>query len=128
MPCLNVIPSAPDQLNQLAGLSEIFGSVFGAVSGVGNWVSTNQGAIVNILDATAKLKAQTAAAEVLVKNAAANVKTAQPATMTPQQWQAYQSAGVQQQALPSWVLPVGLGAVGLVLLMVMMPKRGAANG
>lgn len=132
MPCLNVSPSAPDQLNQLGDLKSILDTAFGYVTKAGQVVSQNSGAIVNILDAAGRLKAQTAAAQVAVKQAASAAKTAPPATMTPAQWQAYQAGGAYQptgfQPLPSWVMPAALGIGALVLVMVLMPRRGGGNG
>lgn len=132
MSCLDMKPSAPDQLNQLGDLKSFFDTAFGYVASAGKAVANNSGAIVNIIDAAGRLKAQTAAAQIAIRNAATNARTATPAGMTPQQWEAYQRGGANQppgfQAMPSWVLPVALGAGALVLVMVMTSKRGSGGG
>lgn len=147
MACLYVppTPSATDQLNQLGDLSSFFSSIASGVSSVSNALASNSGAIVNVLDAYGKMQTQKAAATVAIKAADANARAIPQAvsTMTPAQLQAFQTAGgypptnlnfnvppkpTDPNALPSWVLPAGLGLGALLLVVLLMPRRGAANG
>lgn len=132
MTCFDLRPSAPDTLNQLAGLGDFFGTVFNGIASAGTWVSNNQQAITNILDATARLKAQAAAAKAGIQssyNTGFKAPTI-PAGMTPAQWQQMQGANVYSptatQTMPPWLLPVALGT-GALLLVLMMSKRGEAH-
>lgn len=146
MACLNIPPtaSAPDQLNQLGDLSSFFSSLASGVSSVSNALATNSGAIVNVLDAYGKMQTNKAAAQVIVQAAKTNAQVIPQAVanMTPAQLQAFQTAGgypntnvapyltpqpLAASAMPSWLLPVGLGVGALVLLMALMPRR-PANG
>ena len=142
MACLFVppLPSATDQLNQLGDLSSFFSSIASGVSSVSNALASNSGAIVNVLDAYGKMQTQKAAATVAIKAADANARAIPQAvsTMTPAQLQAFQTAGgypntlplggPAPSAMPSWLLPAGLGVGALLLVVLMMPRRGAANG
>lgn len=142
MACLYVpsTPSATDQLNQLGDLSSFFSSIASGVSSVSNALASNSGAIVNVLDAYGKMQTQKAAATVAIKAADANARAIPQAvsTMTPAQLHAFQAAGgypntlplggPTQSSMPSWLLPAGLGVGALLLVVLMMPRRGAANG
>ncbi|HZU52933.1 MAG TPA: hypothetical protein VFF77_03500 [Holophagaceae bacterium] len=130
MACLDLRASAPDTLNQLAGLSDVFGSVFSAIGTAGTWVSNNSQAITNILDAAGRLKAQTAMAKAQAQAAYDfNIKApAIPAGMTPAQWQQIQSANVYSpvatQTTSPYLMPILLGGGALVLVLLLTGKRG----
>ncbi|HEX9082946.1 MAG TPA: hypothetical protein VF768_11750 [Holophagaceae bacterium] len=139
MPCLALNPSAPDQLNQLGDLSSFFKSLTSGVSSVSTALANNSGAIVNVLDAYGKMQVNKAAGQVMISDAALRARLSADAgrSLSPDQAQAYLAAQGQAfptpspmppfltgNAMPSWVLPVGLGVGALVLLMVMMPRRG----
>jgi len=135
-----VTPSAPDTLNQLGGLGDWLSSavktVSGGISTVGSALTNNSGAIVNVLDAYGKLQTQKAAAQVAINAAQQQaILQAQAArNLTGSQAMTYLSQSnpgitfpAQPSTLPSWLLPVGLGAGALVLVMMLTQKRGG-NG
>lgn len=143
MPCLNVTPSAPDQLNQLGDLSSFFTSLSSGVASVSNALAANSGSIVNVLDAYGKLQTNKAAAQVMLQAAKSNAQAIPQmvSNMTPAQLQAFQAAGgypntrtglpagaPATNVIPSWLLPVGLGVGALLLVVMLMPRRGATNG
>ena len=140
MTCLNVTPSAPDTLNQIAGLGDWLSSavktVTGGISSVGSAITSNSGAIVGVLDAYGKMQTQKAAAQVAINAAQQQaILQAQAArNLTGPQAMTYLSQsnpGItfpnQPSSMPSWLLPLGLGAAALVLVLMLSQKRGG-NG
>ncbi|HJV47724.1 MAG TPA: hypothetical protein VJ549_00485 [Geothrix sp.] len=117
-------PSAPDQLN-LAGISEFFTGALNAVGKTGNWLATNEKPIVNLVNAVATLRNQTAATAQNVNMAYQNNLRgkALPVGQTSDWWSARQADGAYAQPLPSWLLPVGLGIGALVLVMLTQRNR-----
>lgn len=134
MACLDLRASAPDTLNQLAGIGDVFGTVFNAIGSAGSWVASNSTAISNILDAAGRLKAQAALAKAQTQAAYDyNIKApAMPAGMTPAQWQQMQTANVYSpvatQTTSPYLMPILLGGGALLLVVLLMNKRGSANG
>lgn len=132
MTCFDPRPSAPDTLNQLAGLGDFFGTVFNGIASAGNWVSNNSTAITNIIDAAGRLKAQTAAAKAGIQSSynAGFVQPSVPQGLTPAQWQQMQAANVYTPnataTTPSWLIPAALAAGALVLVLV-LTKRGGGE-
>ncbi len=139
MTCFNPAPSAPDTLDQLEGLSDWLSSavktVTGGISSVGTAIASNSGALVSVMDAYGKLQTQKAAAQVAINTAQQQARMQAQAAqgLTGKEALNYLSKtnpGVfptQPSAMPSWLLPVGLGAVGLVVVMMLSQKRGG-NG
>ena len=139
MTCFNPAPSAPDTLNQLGGLSDWLTSavktVAGGVSTVGSAISSNSGALVNLMNAYGTMQAQKAAAQVAVNAAQqqAKLQAQAAANLTGPQAMSYltqTSPGVTfptASTLPSWLLPAGLAA-GALLLVVMLTQKRGGNG
>lgn len=124
MACLSLIPPAPDQLEQISGLAEIFNTAVDSIASAGKWVATNEKAIVNIMNATGALRNQGAATAKNVNLAymQALQGKAIPAGMTPAEWDAIQRAGATGDPIPTWLLPAGLGLGALLILMLLMKR------
>jgi hypothetical protein len=140
MTCLNITPSAPDTLNQLGGLGDWLSSavktVSDGISSVGSAITKNSSSIVSVMDAYGKMQAQKAAAQVAINAAQQQAQLQAQAArgLTGQQAMNYLSASTNglvppapSTPLPSWLLPVGLSAAGLVLVLMLTQKRGG-NG
>ncbi|HEU4951144.1 MAG TPA: hypothetical protein VFT46_04290 [Holophagaceae bacterium] len=132
MACLDPRSSALDtldQVGQLGGLSDFFSTAFSAIGKAGDWVSTNQQAITNIIDAAGRLKAQAAYAKASAQasyDSAFKAPTI-PAGLTPAQWQAMQTANVYSPTATLTTSPYlvpGLLAAGVLLVILLTGKRG----
>lgn len=126
MSCILLNPTAMDQLNQLGGLADIFNTAVEGITTAGNWIATNEKAIVNIMNATSALRNQGAATARNVNQAyQQSLKgKAAPIGMSTLEWEAMQRAGAYGTPLPSWLLPVGLGLGAIVLVMLVGRRNG----
>ena len=95
----------------MSWLSDAWGGVTGAVGSVFNGVT---GAATDLLDSNA---AQTAL------EAAAGYVNGQMAADLQKQAAADKAAAAAAAKLPSWVLPVGLGSVALLVVALILSRR-----